>query len=245
MASRQTDLFLVGYHWFVRHDEQSLVRGNGFCYSLHGSGQQPIALTSSISNPRAIGMPVSAASWGVAVTCVEGLISVVPAKYEAMRLPPQSVSTAQPRTEPAHSGAGRRVFVGGKPSSAVTASIVCGCGILTTPSNSFRDNSEMTQSRKMPQIAAGNAGSVRPIIFSHPVASELQVQKARRTHHVKKGTLFDDESNVVGKGTEPNLLIAKAAGLGAFIPNGDAASLQVVQIQEWVAVPERRKSLAW
>jgi hypothetical protein len=61
----------------------------------------------------------------------------------------------------------------------------------------------------------------------------------------KKGTLFDDESNVVGKGTEPNLLIATAAGLEAFIPNGDAAFLQVEQIQEWVAVPERRKSLAW
>ena len=57
----------------------------------------------------------------------------------------------------------------------------------------------------------------------------------------KKGTLFDDESNVVGKGTEPNLLIAKAAGLEAFIPNGDEASLQVEQIQEWVAVPEPRK----
>ncbi len=29
------------------------------------------------------------------------------------------------------------------------------------------------------------------------------------------------------------------------IPNGDAASLQVEQIQEWVTVPEPRKSLAW
>src|ERR1022692_2169940 len=103
----------------------------------------------------------------------------------------------------------------------------------------------MTHSRKMPQIVGENAGNIRANIFFHPVASELQVQKARRTHHVKKGTLFDDESNVVGKGTEPNLLIATAAGLEAFIPNGDAASLQVKQIQEWVAVPERRKSLAW
>jgi len=73
----------------------------------------------------------------------------------------------------------------------------------------------------------------------------MQEQKARRTHHVKKGILFDDEGFVVGQGTEPNLLIATAAGLEAFIPNGDAASLQVVQIQEWVAVSECRKSLAW
>jgi hypothetical protein len=47
------------------------------------------------------------------------------------------------------------------------------------------------------------------------------------THDVKKGTLFDDESLVVRQGTEPNLLIATAAGLEAFIPNGDGASLQV------------------
>jgi hypothetical protein len=60
------------------------------------------------------------------------------------------------------------------------------------------------------------------------------------THDVKKGTLFDDESFIVRQGTEPNLLIAKAAGLEAFILNGDAASLQVEQIQEWVAVPERQ-----
>ena len=103
----------------------------------------------------------------------------------------------------------------------------------------------MTHSRKTPLIAAENAGIIRPIIFSHPVALEMQQQQARRTQRVEKGTLFDDESNVVGKGTEPNLLIATAAGLKAFIPNGDVASLQVVQIQEWVAVPERRKSLAW
>jgi hypothetical protein len=36
-------------------------------------------------------------------------------------------------------------------------------------------------------------------------------------------------------------LIASAAGLEAFIPNGDATSLQVEQIQEWVAVPERQE----
>ena len=35
---------------------------------------------------------------------------------------------------------------------------------------------------------------------------------------VKKGTLFDDESFIVQQGTEPNLLIATAAGLEAFIP---------------------------
>ena len=46
------------------------------------------------------------------------------------------------------------------------------------------------------------------------------------THHdIKKGTLSDDESYVVRQGTEPNRLIAKAAGLEAFVPNGDAASL--------------------
>jgi hypothetical protein len=39
-------------------------------------------------------------------------------------------------------------------------------------------------------------------------------------------------------------LIAEAAGLEAFIANGDAASLQAEQIQEWVAVPEPRKNLA-
>ena len=57
-------------------------------------------------------------------------------------------------------------------------------------------------------------------------------------HDVKKGTLSDDESYVVRRGTEPNLLIAKATGLEAFISNGDAASLRVEQIQECVAVPE-------
>lgn len=61
----------------------------------------------------------------------------------------------------------------------------------------------------------------------------------------RMGTLIDDESFVVRQGTEPNQLIATAAGLEAFIPNGDAASLQVEQIQEWVAVLEPRKSLAW
>jgi hypothetical protein len=36
-------------------------------------------------------------------------------------------------------------------------------------------------------------------------------------------------------------LIATAAGLEAFIPNGDAASLQAGQNQEWVAVPKRQE----
>jgi hypothetical protein len=67
--------------------------------------------------------------------------------------------------------------------------------------------------------------------------------KGRRATFTK-GTLFDDESYVVRHGTEPNLLIAKAAGLEAFIPNGDEASLQAEQIQEEVAVPEPRKNLA-
>jgi hypothetical protein len=38
-------------------------------------------------------------------------------------------------------------------------------------------------------------------------------------------------------------LIAKAAGLEAFIRNGDAASLQVEQIQEWVQFPNPGKTL--
>jgi hypothetical protein len=63
------------------------------------------------------------------------------------------------------------------------------------------------------------------------------------THDLKKWTPFDDESEV-RQGTEPKLLIATAAGLEAFIRNGDAVSIQAEQIQEWVAVPERRKNLA-
>jgi hypothetical protein len=60
---------------------------------------------------------------------------------------------------------------------------------------------------------------------SPSLASELQYHKEEvTTHDVKKGTLFDDESFIVRHGTEPNLLIAKAAGLEAFIPNGDAPS---------------------
>jgi hypothetical protein len=62
-------------------------------------------------------------------------------------------------------------------------------------------------------------------------------------HEIKKGTLSGDGSYVAQQGTEPKLLIAKAAGLEAFIPNGDAASLQVKQIQEWVAVPEPQEKL--
>ena len=46
----------------------------------------------------------------------------------------------------------------------------------------------------------------------------------KKTHHdVKKGTLSDDESYVVRQGTESNRLIASAAGLEAFIPNGNEA----------------------
>ena len=63
------------------------------------------------------------------------------------------------------------------------------------------------------------------------------------THDLKKGTPFDDESEV-RQGTEPKLLIATAAGLEAFIPNADVASLKAEQIQESVAVPEHRKKLA-
>ena len=75
------------------------------------------------------------------------------------------------------------------------------------------------------------------IIGIRTATSEIEVN----TQEIKKGTLFDDESYIVRQGTEPNLLIAKAAGLEAFIPNGDAASLQAEQIQEWVAVPERQE----
>jgi hypothetical protein len=58
------------------------------------------------------------------------------------------------------------------------------------------------------------------IIGIRTATSEIEVN----TQEIKKGTLFDDESYIVRQGTEPNLLIAKAAGLEAFIPNGDAAS---------------------
>ena len=40
------------------------------------------------------------------------------------------------------------------------------------------------------------------------------------THGVKKGILFDDESLMARHGTEPNRLIATAAGLVAFISPG-------------------------
>jgi hypothetical protein len=63
-------------------------------------------------------------------------------------------------------------------------------------------------------------------------------------NEVRKGTLFDDRRYVVRRGTEPSQLIAKAAGLEALIPNGDAASLQAEQIQEWIAVPRLRKRLS-
>jgi len=76
------------------------------------------------------------------------------------------------------------------------------------------------------------------------LASELRHQDEVKATDIKKGTLIDDENYVVRQGTEPNPLIAKAAGLEASIPNGDAASLQAEQIQKWVAVPEPRKNLA-
>ena len=75
------------------------------------------------------------------------------------------------------------------------------------------------------------------IIGIRTATSEIEAN----THDVKKGTLFDDENYIVRRGTEANRLIATAAGLEAFIPNGDATSLQVEQIQEWVAVPERQE----
>jgi hypothetical protein len=63
-------------------------------------------------------------------------------------------------------------------SCAVTVSMVSGFGIAATPSPSFRDNREMTHSRKMPQIIGENAGSIRLNIFSLSLASELHQQKA-------------------------------------------------------------------
>jgi hypothetical protein len=75
------------------------------------------------------------------------------------------------------------------------------------------------------------------IIGIRTATSEIEA----KTHGVKKGTLFDDENYIVRRGTEANRLIATAADLEAFIPNGDATSLQVEQIQEWVAVPERQE----
>ena len=62
-----------------------------------------------------------------------------------------------------------------------------------------------------------------------------------KAHNVKNGTLFDDESFIVRQGTEPNRLVAKAAGLEAFIPTG--MQHQVEQFQHWVAVPKPGKTL--
>ena len=102
---------------------------------------------------------------------------------------------------------------------AVTLAKVCGFGILTTASRSFRHKGLIEYSRKMLQIVRRNAGSIGLNNVSPSLASELQHQKAKaNTHDVKNGTLSDDESYVVRQGTEPNLLIAKAAGLEAFIP---------------------------
>ena len=79
----------------------------------------------------------------------------------------------------------------------------------------------------MPQIVGENARSLRLNITSLSTASELQRDRDEvNAEEVKKGVLFDDESYVVRQGTEPNRLIASAADLVAFIPNGDAASLQ-------------------
>jgi hypothetical protein len=72
------------------------------------------------------------------------------------------------------------------------------------------------------------------------MASKMHYEMKKRRHHdIKKGTLSDDESFVVRKGTEANRLIASAAGLEPFIPKG--MQHQVEQIQEWVAVPERQE----
>ena len=48
------------------------------------------------------------------------------------------------------------------------------------------------------------------------LASKLHLDKEEvKAIHVKKGTLFDDESIIVRQGTEPSRLIAKATGLEA------------------------------
>jgi hypothetical protein len=52
----------------------------------------------------------------------------------------------------------------------------------------------------------------------------LQYKEIANALKVKKGTLSGDGSYVAQQGTEPNLLIAKAADLEAIIPSRDTAS---------------------
>jgi len=110
------------------------------------------------------------------------------------------------------------------------------------------DRFTLVSGQKCNQAFSGNAancerklGSTGVNSGSLSLASELHQHTTEKTHTTLTRGLFDDESYVVRQGTGPSLLIATAAGLEAFIPNGDAASLKVEQIQEWVAVPERRK----
>jgi hypothetical protein len=110
-------------------------------------------------------------------------------------------------------------------SCAVTLAMVCGSGISTATSRSFRAmNGSSTPSKNAvtPGGKRSKASSEHRLAF---VGIKNATSKSEvTTHDVKKGTLFDDESFIVRHGTEPNKLIAKAAGLEAFIPNGDAAS---------------------
>ena len=107
------------------------------------------------------------------------------------------------------------------------------CAVLVSRLGCFGTTGQSSTPSKNAQLVTENGASVRLNIASLSLASELQNHEIEaNTHDVKKGTLFDDESFIVRQGTEPNLLIAKAAGLEAFIPNGDAASLQAGQIQE-------------
>ena len=102
------------------------------------------------------------------------------------------------------------------------------CAVLAfrlPPHHQFWASMESNASSKNAATRGGKR-SKRPsehrlaIIGIRTATSEIEVN----TQEIKKGTLFDDESYIVRQGTEPNLLIAKAAGLEAFIPNGDAAS---------------------
>jgi hypothetical protein len=95
------------------------------------------------------------------------------------------------------------------------------------------DHFTLVSGQKCNQAFTKNAANREKKRRKHPYEHGFSIVGIRtataidevNAHDVKKGTLFDDESFIVRQGTEPNLLIATAAGLEAFIPNGDAASL--------------------
>jgi hypothetical protein len=105
--------------------------------------------------------------------------------------------------------------------------MLCGSGILAPTSRSFRNKSNSSIFEKMPQTVGEGAGSIHPNNFAPSLASELHQQKKKRTiRRLRKGLFLTMKANIVRPGTEPNRLIATAAGLEAFIPNGDAASFK-------------------